>query len=53
MADINSFREKLESLISKFEKDKSHYCSKVAAVDKIVFGLYRMTEGERKVIESR
>jgi len=28
MADINSFREKLQSLIAKFEKDKAHYVSK-------------------------
>ena len=28
MADINSFREKLQSLIAKFEKDKAHYISK-------------------------
>ncbi|MDP3049378.1 MAG: N-6 DNA methylase, partial [Thermodesulfovibrionales bacterium] len=28
MADINSFREKIESLIAKFEKDKAHYVSK-------------------------
>ncbi|MDP3048854.1 MAG: hypothetical protein Q8N12_05410 [Thermodesulfovibrionales bacterium] len=28
MADIYSFREKLQSLISKFEKDKAHYASK-------------------------
>jgi type I restriction-modification system DNA methylase subunit len=28
MSNINSFREKLQSLISKFEKDKSHYFSK-------------------------
>jgi len=28
MSNINSFREKLQSLISKFEKDKSHYLSK-------------------------
>jgi len=28
MADIYSFREKLQSLIAKFEKDKVHYASK-------------------------
>jgi len=28
MADIHLFREKLQSLISKFEKDKTHYLSK-------------------------
>ncbi|PIP70340.1 MAG: hypothetical protein COW90_05850 [Nitrospirae bacterium CG22_combo_CG10-13_8_21_14_all_44_11] len=28
MADINSFREKLQSLLAKFEKDKAHYVSK-------------------------
>jgi hypothetical protein len=28
MSDIDSFREKLRSLISKFEKDKPHYLSK-------------------------
>ncbi len=28
MHDINSFRERLESLISKFEKDRPHYLSK-------------------------
>jgi len=28
MSDINSFREKLQGLISKFEKDKTHYLSK-------------------------
>jgi type I restriction-modification system DNA methylase subunit len=28
MSDINSFREKLLTLISKFEKDKTHYLSK-------------------------
>ncbi len=28
MSDIDSFREKLQSLISKFEKDKPHYLSK-------------------------
>jgi type I restriction-modification system DNA methylase subunit len=28
MSDIDSFREKLQALISKFEKDKAHYLSK-------------------------
>jgi hypothetical protein len=28
MSDIDSFKEKLQSLISKFEKDKTHYVSK-------------------------
>jgi len=28
MPDLDSFREKLESLITKFEKDKTHYLSK-------------------------
>jgi hypothetical protein len=28
MSDIDSFREKLQSLVSKFEKDKTHYLSK-------------------------
>jgi len=28
MADIHSFREKLQTLITKFEKDKTHYLSK-------------------------
>ena len=28
MADINSFKEKLQSLSAKFEKDKAHYLSK-------------------------
>lgn len=28
MADIDSFREKLQTLITKFEKDKTHYLSK-------------------------
>jgi hypothetical protein len=28
MSDIEQFREKLQSLISKFEKDKPHYLSK-------------------------
>jgi len=28
MPDIDSFREKLQSLIAKFEKDKPHYLSK-------------------------
>ena len=28
MLDLDSFREKLESLITKFEKDKTHYLSK-------------------------
>jgi predicted type IV restriction endonuclease len=28
MPDINSFEEKLLELISKFEKDKTHYLSK-------------------------
>jgi type I restriction-modification system DNA methylase subunit len=28
MSDINSFREKLLTLLSKFEKDKTHYLSK-------------------------
>ncbi len=28
MSDINSFREKLGALISKFDKDKNHYLSK-------------------------
>ena len=28
MPDIDSFKEKLLSLISKFEKDKTHYLSK-------------------------
>jgi hypothetical protein len=28
MADINSFRENLRSLVSKFEQDKNHYLQK-------------------------
>lgn len=28
MADIDSFREKLQILITKFEKDRTHYLSK-------------------------
>jgi hypothetical protein len=28
MANIDSFREKLQDLIDKFEKDKTHYLSK-------------------------
>lgn len=28
MSDIDSFREELQSLISKFEKDKHYYLSK-------------------------
>jgi len=28
MSDINSFREKIGALISKFEKDRHHYLSK-------------------------
>ncbi len=28
MSDIESFREKLQTLITKFEKDKNHYLSK-------------------------
>src|SRR3990170_544299 len=28
MADINSFKEKLQTLVTKFEKDKTHYRSK-------------------------
>jgi hypothetical protein len=27
MADLNSFRENLRSLVSKFEQDKHHYFS--------------------------
>lgn len=28
MADINSFRERIQNLTIKFEKDKTHYLSK-------------------------
>jgi hypothetical protein len=28
MPDIDDFRERLQNLISKFEKDKNHYLSK-------------------------
>ena len=108
MADIDSFREKLQTLITKFEKDKTHYLSKgypeaqvrvdfinpsekafldklvspgdlmldlhkkenalppsaereriereVAVtdekIDEIVYGLYGVTEEERKIIET-
>jgi hypothetical protein len=59
MSDIDSFKEKLQSLISKFEKDKTHYLSKgypevqvriYKKIDKIVYGLYGITEEERKII---
>lgn len=66
MSDINSFKEKLQNLISKFEKDKTHYLSKGPSaerekiereiaitdekIDEIVYGLYGVTEEERKVI---
>ncbi|MCX5719204.1 MAG: hypothetical protein NT055_04430 [Nitrospirae bacterium] len=59
MSDIDSFKEKLQSLITKFEKDKTHYLSKgypeaqvriYKKIDKIVYGLYGITKEERKII---
>jgi len=58
MSDINSFREKFQSLITKFEKDKTHYVSKgypeaqvriYKKIDKIVYEFYGITEEEREI----